>query len=134
VISERTLIAFGVGALCGCAVLSALLEMLLVPLYVGSTLVPIAVVFAVAGNITLPVLAKWLVPTGRVMLAPFFCWLVPVIVLVLFPRPEGDVILPGGGGGVEWVGYGVLLGGIAAGIATVITAMPAPERRPPVSR
>jgi hypothetical protein len=110
----------GVLLVCASSALSAVIEMLLVPLYAGAVLVPVAVLLAVGGNIVLPRLARVLVPTGRATLAPFAAWLLVVLVVGLFPRPEGDVIIPGGGGAVQWTGYGVLLGGALAGTLTVV--------------
>jgi hypothetical protein len=130
----RWLTGFGIGALCASGALAGLIEMLLVPLYAGSTLVPIAVVMAVVGNIALPLLARMLVPTTGGTLAPFASWLLVVIVIGLFPRPEGDVILPGGGGALEWVTYGVLLGGALAGTVTVVMSTGRPPRPAPTPR
>jgi hypothetical protein len=109
----------GVALLCGCAVLAGILELFLVPFYAGSVLVPIAVVLAVASNIALPRLARTLVETTTATVLPFVFWLLTVIVVGVLPRPEGDVVLPGGGGGLQWVSYGVLLGGALAGTMTV---------------
>lgn len=109
----------GVALLCGCAVLSGVLALFLVPLYAGSVLVPVAVVVAVASNIALPRLARMLVETTTATVLPFVFWLLAVIVVGVLPRPEGDVVLPGGGGGLQWVSYGVLLGGALAGTMTV---------------
>jgi hypothetical protein len=109
----------GVALLCGCAVLAGILELFLVPLYAGSVLVPVAVVVAVASNIALPRLARMLVETTTATVLPFVFWLLAVIVVGVLPRPEGDVVLPGGGGGLQWVSYGVLLGGALAGTMTV---------------
>jgi hypothetical protein len=109
----------GVAVLCGCAVLSGILALFLVPLYAGSVLVPVAVLVALASNVALPRLARTLVETTAATVLPFACWLVTVIVIGVLPRPEGDVVLPGGGGGLQWVSYGVLLGGALAGTVTV---------------
>ena len=109
----------GVAVLCGCAVLSGVLELFLVPLYVGSVLIPVAVVLAVASNVALPRLACTLVATTTATVLPFAFWLLAVIVVGVLPRPEGDVVLPGGGGALQWVSYGVLLGGALAGTMTV---------------
>jgi hypothetical protein len=109
----------GVALLCGCAVLSAILELFLVPLYAGSVLIPIAVVVAVASNIALPRLAHTLVPTTAATVLPFGFWLVAVIIIGVLPRPEGDVVLPGGGA-LQLVSYGVLLGGALTGTVTVV--------------
>jgi hypothetical protein len=108
----------GVALLCGCAVLAGILELFLVPLYAGSVLVPVAVVAAVAFNVALPRLARMLVPTTAATVLPFVFWLVAVIVVGVLPRPEGDVVLPGGGA-LQLVSYGVLLGGALAGTVTV---------------
>jgi hypothetical protein len=110
----------GVAVLCLCAALAGVLELLLVPLYAGSVIVPISVLGAVGSNIALPRLARTLVDSTVASVVPFLAWLGVVIVLGMVPRPEGDVILPGGGGAVEWVGYGVLLGGALAGTVTVV--------------
>jgi hypothetical protein len=114
----------GVAVLSGCAALAGLLELLYVPLYAGSILVPVTVVFAIAFNLGLPRLARTLVDTTSAALLPFLTWLAVVVAVGLFPRPEGDVILPGGGGGVEWVSYGVLLGGALAGTVTLVFISP----------
>jgi hypothetical protein len=112
-----------------CAALAGLLELFLVPLYAGSTLVPIAVLLAVASNACLPRLSRAIVPSTGAAVVPFAAWLVVVVGIGLTTRPEGDVVLPGGGG-VQWVGYGVLLGGALAGTVTLVLSAPAP-RRPP---
>jgi hypothetical protein len=112
--------------------LAAALEVLLVPLYAGKTLVPVTVVLAVLINIALPLLARSIVPRGSAAFAPFAVWLLVVVIIGLFPRPEGDVILPGGGA-LEWVGYGVLLGGTVAGTLTVAVSGARPVNRQPVN-
>jgi len=109
-----------VAVLTGCGALSALVESLLVPLYVGRVLVPIAVVLALLLNGALPRLARSAVDRTSAAVAPFAGWLLVVIVLSGFPRPEGDVIYPGGGGYVQWVSYGVLLGGTLAGTLSIV--------------
>jgi hypothetical protein len=129
VISGRFLTALGLGALIGSGILSALIEMFLIPLYAGATLVPITVAFAVGGNVLLLYLGRELAPDTGWRLSPFAGWLLAVVVFALFTRPEGDVIVPGGGGGVEWVGYGVLLGGALAGTIAAVMLSPAPRVR-----
>lgn len=128
----RVLDGLGVAVLCGCAVLAALLELLLVPLYVGSAVVPVAVVGAVAGNILLPRMARTLIDSTLAAVAPFLSWLVVVLVVGLMARPEGDVVLPGGGT-LQWVSYGVLLGGAAAGVVTVVVGTTPPLPKPPAT-
>lgn len=110
----------GVAVLCSSSVLAALLDLFLVPLYAGSVLVPVAVPIAIASNIALPRLARVLVENTLAAALPFLFWLLVVVVVGVLPRPEGDVVLPGGGGALQWVSYGVLLGGALAGTVTVV--------------
>lgn len=134
----------GVAMLCGCALLAALLALFLVPVYAGSVVVPVAVALALVTNIVLPRLAHALVPTTGAAMLPFVSWLIVVIAVGMFTRPEGDIVLPGGGA-LEWVSYGVLLGGPLAGTVTVVLSSgagpfaappppPAPPRSPPGRR
>jgi hypothetical protein len=124
----------GVALLCGCAVLAGVISLFLVPLYAGSVLIPVAVAVAVVTNIALPRLARGLVATTPATVAPFLSWLVTVIVVGVMPRPEGDVVLPGGSG-LQWVSYGVLLGGALTGtLTTVLSGSRRPTRRERFSR
>ncbi|WP_375504029.1 hypothetical protein [uncultured Jatrophihabitans sp.] len=107
---------------CLSAALAALLEALLVPLYAGSVLVPIAVVAALASNVGLPLLARAAVPSMIGVALPYVAWLIAIIGFGVFGRPEGDIILPGGN--PQWVAYGVLLGGALAGMVTVVSIAP----------
>ena len=126
--------ALGLLLLCAVAVLSALLEVLLVPLRDGTWLVPVAVLFALAGNVALPRLARAFVDTTAAMAAAFLSWLLPVLILALTPRPEGDVLIRAGAG-EQWVFYGVLLGGAVAGTATlVLHGAPRPGSSGPAAR
>ena len=113
---------------CGSAVLAAVIEELLVPVYAGSIPTGIAVVLALASNIALPRLAVAVVPRVMAVAAPFVLWIVTAFVFGVYGRPEGDVILPGGGS-VQWVAYGVLLGGALAGTITVVLTVPPRTRR-----
>jgi hypothetical protein len=118
----------GVVVLCGVGFLSALFDVFLVPLYAGKVLVPLAVVLAVVGNVLLPRLSRALVPATWAAAAPVAVWVVLAFVLGFTARPEGDVLLPGGGY-VQWVGLGMVFGGVLAGIGTVVTSMPPPAPR-----
>lgn len=114
----------GVVLLSAAAALAGLLEVLFVPLRNGTVLVPVVIMFAVLGNIAFARLARWLVDTTAAAVAPFVCWLVVVLGLAMTPRAEGDVLISAGGR-EQWVFYGMLLGGAAAGIAAVVlTAEP----------
>jgi hypothetical protein len=117
----------GVAVLSACSVLAAILELMFIPFYAGSVLVPVAVVGAVAGNIVLPRLVWALVPSTRAAGLPLLAWLLVMLAVVVVPRPEGDVLLPGGS--MTWVTYGVLLGGALAGAVTlVVLSNAAPDR------
>ena len=122
--------ALGIAALCATGALAGLLDVLLVPLYVGSTLVPLGALFAIVGNIALPRLAFSLHRTTLAAAAPFLTWLVVVVGFGVVTRPEGDVTLPGGS--AQWGSYLMLLGGTLVGAGTVATAVP--PRRPPGNR
>jgi hypothetical protein len=111
--------ALGLLLVCAVAALSALIELLLVPLYAGGAIVPVTIVFGLAGNVALPRLARVFVDRPVAMVAPFVCWLLPMVLLALTPRAEGDVLVRGGGK-EQWVFYALLLGGLVAGIATVV--------------
>jgi hypothetical protein len=125
---SRLLEWLGVVVTCATAILAALVELFAVPLYSGATLIPLAVVAAVASNVLLPRLARALVPTTVAAVLPFAAWLIVVVVVGLMTRPEGDVVLPGGGS-VQWVGLGVIFAGIVTGIATIVITLPPPTPR-----
>lgn len=118
----------GIVMLCGAAALAGMFDVLLVPLYAGRVLVPVSVVLAIAGNVALPRLARSLVDRTWAAVLPVAVWLVVTVGLGFTARPEGDVLLPGGGY-VQWVGFGVFLGGLAAGLGTIIMGMPPPGGR-----
>jgi hypothetical protein len=134
----------GVALICLTAILAAGFEALLVPLYAGSHLFPITVVLTLLSNIALPLMARALVRNLLALVLPFISWLVMMIAFGIVPRPEGDVILPGGP--PQWVSYAVILGGALAGVITVVVASPhaalpvqapvpqVPAKRAPVTR
>jgi len=109
----------GVVLLCAVAVLAAALEILLVPLRVGTVMLPLSVLFAVVGNVLLARAARVFSQRMSAAVAPFVAWLVPTVVLALAPRPEGDVLVPGSGG-EQWVFYALLLGGTLTGTVTLV--------------
>ena len=121
--SERISAVAGVVLLCLCSALAALIELSLVPLYVGSVIAPVAVPLALAGNWFLPRLARQLVDGPGAMVAVVACWLLPLVFLALTPRPEGDVYVPAGSG-VQWVFYAALFGGVVVGTASIVLAGP----------
>jgi hypothetical protein len=132
--SERSIVdVVGLIVVCTCAVLATLLELLLVPFYAGSVAVPVAAVLAIAGNAALPRLAYSFVPSGLAAAAPGVIWGAVLFFFGLTSRPEGDVILPGGGSGwfqVTMYG-GVIIGGV---VAAVVSAVAVTTPRRPVQR
>lgn len=120
---RAALAGFGLLIVCLAAWLAGLIEVLLVPVYIGSVLVPVAVVFALVTNIVLPLLARAAVPSTAAAVLPFVIWVLTVVWLAMTPRAEGDVLVPGGGS-VQWVFYGLLLVGTVAGTLTVVLTMP----------
>ncbi|MDP9118539.1 MAG: hypothetical protein M3O28_15000 [Actinomycetota bacterium] len=118
----------GVLLVCASMALSGLLELFLVPLYAGRFLVPITLVLVVVANVTLPRLAATCVGSLSGAVLAFLSWLAPTFYLGASRRPEGDVILPGGGY-VQWVAYGVLFGGAIAGAVAVAMSVTGPRNR-----
>ena len=87
----------------------------LVPLRVGGTLVPLAPVLAVVGNVAVGVLGARAVGSRAGAVVPAAGWLLVVLALGS-ARPEGDVVLPGGGGeGMVALAF-ILLGAVAAAV------------------
>ncbi len=103
---------------CLSAVLFGVLDVLFVPLYVGANLIPVAAAGAVVGNIALPALAARGAARIGAGVVALVCWFVPVVVLTMYVRPEGDVIVLAEND-QEYSFYGLLLGGVVAGIATL---------------
>lgn len=98
--------------------LSATFEILLIPLRIGSTLIPITIVLVVAGNVLLPRLSRNLNSATSGALPPIIGWMI-VLSTFISSRPEGDVLLPGGGN-VQYVSYGLMLAGMLAGVTSVL--------------
>ena len=75
----------------------ALVEVFWLPLRVGAVPVPLSVLAAVAGNLLLVRLAYRLSGSRAVAVLPAVVWLV-VALGATVRRPEGDLVLIGGGG------------------------------------
>jgi hypothetical protein len=119
----------GLVVLCAAAVLAGLLELLFVPLYLGSVLFPVSILAAVLGNALWPRLGHALVRSGAGAFLPLVAWLVPVLGLSLVGRPEGDVIVLGGNG-QELTFYAVLLLGCLSGFVSAIVVTGPGTSRP----
>lgn len=117
---DRAGAVIGMALCCLSALLAALIEVLLVPLYVGRVLLPVTILLALATNAALPLLARRLTGATFAAVIPVALWLICVLLLGT-SRPEGDVLLPGGGN-VQLVSYGLITAGALSGIATVALA------------
>jgi hypothetical protein len=130
--ASRAVVVGGIAIYAIAGVLTAVFEVLLVPLRHGATLVPIAVPLAIATNVALPLLCRQLTRTP-LAITPVVTWVITAFVLAS-SRPEGDVLLPAADGGVQWVGYAMLFGAPLAGLITIAVTSPptrvATGRRP----
>jgi hypothetical protein len=107
----------------------ALVEVFWLPLRVGGVLVPVSVLVAVVGNLLLPAAALRWSGSRLVAVLPAVAWLV-VAVGAMVRRPEGDLIMTGGGAtGV--VNLAFLMIGVLAAAFSVGRVLGGP-RRPPV--
>jgi hypothetical protein len=105
----------------------ALVEAFWLPLRIGGVLIPVSVVAAVVGNLLMPRLALRLSGSRLVAGLTGVAWLV-VVVAGMIRRPEGDLIITGGGAtGV--VNLAFLLCGVLAAAFAVGRALGGP---PPV--
>jgi hypothetical protein len=110
------------------AVWLALVEVFWLPLRVGGVLLPLSVVVAVVANLWLPGLALRLSGSRLVAGLTGVFWLV-VVVAGMIRRPEGDLLITGGGGtGVVNLAF-LMLGVLAAAFA-VGRALGSPRRAP----
>jgi hypothetical protein len=110
----------------------ALVEVFWLPLRVAGVLVPVSVVAAIVGNLMLVHLALRLTGSRLVAVLPALVWVV-VAVGGMLRRPEGDVLLTGGGA-LGMVNLAFLLLGVTAAAFAVGRALGGPPRRPAVSR
>ena len=108
----------------------ALVEVFWLPLRVGGVLVPLSVLVAVVGNLILPAGALRVSGSRLVAVLPAITWLV-VAVGGMVRRPEGDLVMIGGGAsGV--VNLAFLMLGVLAAAFSVGRLLGGP-RRPAVS-
>ncbi len=116
---RETLIRLGGGALVvWLTVLAAVCEAFLVPLRVAGVRVPIALLLAVAVNLALPWLARWLSRSRLMTMLPALLWFLVILVLA-GGTTEGDVVLAGN----DWVALTLLLAGSSAAAAGAYFAL-----------
>jgi hypothetical protein len=90
-----------------------LVEVFWLPLRVAGFLLPLSIVAAVGGNLLLPAAVHRLAGSRLVAVLPAITWLV-VVVGAMIRRPEGDLVITGGGAtGVVNLAF-LLLGVVAA--------------------
>jgi len=105
----------------------SLVEIFWLPLRVGGVLLPLSVLAAVVGNLLLVGQAHRFSGSRAVAVIPALTWLV-VAVGGMMRRPEGDLVLTGGGAaGV--VNLLFLLLGVTAAAVAVGRALAGPDRR-----
>jgi len=105
----------------------ALVEVFWLPLRVNGVLVPVSVLAAVVGNVLIVGTAHRLSRSRVVAVLPALAWLA-VAIAASMRRPEGDLVLVGGGA-IGIVNLGFLLLGVVAAAFAVGRALAAP--RPP---
>ena len=106
----------------------ALVEVFWLPLRIGAVLVPLSVLAAVVGNLMLIGAAHRLSGSRVVAVLPGLVWLV-VAVAAMIRRPEGDLVLTGGGA-TGTINLLFLLLGVTAAAFGVGRALAGPRRRP----
>jgi len=107
--------------------MSAMLEILLVPLYIGGVIFPITLVIALIGNVGIPRALRFIVDSGGLAGLPLVAWIIVMFVAGFVPDSMGDVLLPGYGQG-QYVSVALLLVGLVAGALAV--ALPPRRGRP----
>jgi hypothetical protein len=109
----------------------ALVEVFWLPLRVAGVLVPVSIVAAVVGNLLLVGLALRLTGSRLVAALPALAW-AAVVIAAMTRRPEGDLVLTGGGP-LGTVNLAFLLFGVTAAAFAVGRALGGPPRRRDVS-
>lgn len=104
----------------------ALVEVFWLPLRIGGLLVPLSVIAAVVGNLLLVATALRLSGSRVVAVLPALVWLV-VAVAAMMRRPEGDLVMTGGGA-PGTVNLAFLLLGVTAAAFGVGRALAGPRR------
>lgn len=105
---------------CASAVLCAVLELMLIPqFYIGGQIIPLVIIAAVANNIGLPVLGYHAVRAARGAVLPVLFWLITLLFLSIYQRPEGDLLVIAAYD-QDLAFYGMLLFGGIAGFGSIV--------------
>ena len=115
----------------------ALVEVFWLPLRVGGVLVPVSIIAAVVGNLLLVTLAHRLSGSRLVAVLPAAVWLT-ISLAATMRRPEGDLVLVGGGAAgavnLAFLLLGVVSAALAVGRTLAGRRAPTSRGRAPVSR
>jgi hypothetical protein len=106
----------------------ALVEVFWLPLRIGGILVPLSVLAAIVGNLMLIGAAHRLSGSRVVAVLPGLVWLA-VAIAAMIRRPEGDLVLTGGGA-TGTINLLFLLLGVTAAAFGIGRALAGPRRRP----
>ena len=104
-----------------------LVEIFWLPLRIGAVLVPVSVVAAVAGNLMLVAGAHRVSRSRVVAVLPAVVWIV-LVLLASQQRPEGDLLIIGGGA-AGYVNLAFLGCGVVAAAFAVSRVVAGPRRR-----
>ena len=109
----------------------AVVEVFWLPLRVAGTLVPVSIAAAVVGNLLLVDLALRATGSRLAAVLPALAW-AGVVITAMGRRPEGDLVLAGGGA-LGSVNLAFLVLGLLAAAFAVGRALGSPPPRPGVS-
>ena len=105
--------------ICATSAVAGIIELLLVPHYLGATIFPISVPLGMITTYALPKLGFWVTRAVRGAVLPLVFWVVPVLTLGFYPRPEGDVVIAGGNN-EQWVAVAMIVLAMVIGFRVVI--------------
>ncbi len=103
------------------AAAAAAIEVLLIPLRIGTTIIPVTVLLGGATTVLVPILARRVCDTFAASLLPVLAWSV-VVIGSSVTGPGGDVLVPGGTTALVTVFYAFVAVGFVAGVAGIIRA------------
>jgi hypothetical protein len=111
----------------------ALVEVFWLPLRIGGLLIPLSVASAVVGNLMLTTAAHRLSGSRVVALLPGVVWLA-VAIAAMLRRPEGDLVITGGGAtgivNLAFLGLGVTAAAFGVGRALAGPRLVRPVQAP----
>lgn len=103
-----------IGLLTLYAVVFAVLEVLYLPVYIGSVAVPLGALGAALTNAALSRAAGWFTARTSIAAVPLLGWLTTVLILAS-GGPGGDILVPGNWRALLLLGLGLLPAGVVLG-------------------